>query len=79
MKDFDKIIGYASIKKDLERIADILKDSTSYTKLGVKLPKGLLLHGEPGVGKTLMANCLADVSGREVFICSNSLKCPCFI
>ena len=69
MKDFDKIIGYASIKKDLERIADILKDSTSYTKLGVKLPKGLLLHGEPGVGKTLMANCLADASGRAVFIC----------
>jgi len=69
MKEFDKIIGYASIKKDLERITDILKDSTYYTKLGVKLPKGLLLHGEPGVGKTLMASCLAAASGREVFVC----------
>ena len=69
MKEFDKIIGYASVKKELEQIADVLKNGDVYEKLGVSAPKGLLLHGEPGLGKTLMASCLIEASGRPHFIC----------
>lgn len=69
MKEFDKIIGYASVKKELEQIADVLKNGDVYAKLGVVAPKGLLLHGEPGLGKTLMASCLIEASGRPHFIC----------
>ena len=69
MKEFDKIIGYASVKKELEQIADVLKNGDVYEKLGVSAPKGLLLHGEPGVGKTLMASCLIEASGRPHFVC----------
>lgn len=58
MKHFEKIIGYSSIKKELMQIADTLQNSEAYLKLGVTAPKGLLLYGEPGVGKTLMANSL---------------------
>ncbi|MBR3438483.1 MAG: AAA family ATPase, partial [Clostridia bacterium] len=69
MKEFDKIIGYSSEKKELEQIADCLKNSDVYKKLGVNAPRGLLLHGEPGVGKTLMSACLIEASGRKAFIC----------
>ena len=69
MKEFDQIIGYASTKKELIRIADILRNEEPYAKLGVSVPKGLLLYGEAGVGKTLMANCLIQASGRKVFTC----------
>ena len=55
MSAFDKIIGYEDIKKDLIRIADTLKNREVYQQLGVTSTKGLLLHGEPGVGKSLMA------------------------
>lgn len=69
MKEFDKIIGYSSVKKELEQIADTLKNSEIYARLGVTAPKGLLLHGEPGVGKTLMAKCLIKASGCKYYIC----------
>lgn len=69
MKAFDKIIGYENEKKDLMRIADILKNPEHYEKLGAKLQRGLLLDGNPGTGKTLMANALIEASGRKAFIC----------
>lgn len=69
MKAFDKIIGYSGIKKELEQIADILINRTAYDKLGVSTPKGLLIYGEPGVGKTLMANSLIEASKRRAFLC----------
>lgn len=68
MKEFDKIIGYKDIKIELERIIDILKNPAKYNKLGVKPTKGLLLHGEPGLGKTLMANCFIKASKRKAFV-----------
>ncbi|MBQ5742702.1 MAG: AAA family ATPase, partial [Clostridia bacterium] len=67
MKEFDAIIGYYALKKELIQIADCLKDRERYARLGGKPPCGLLLHGEPGVGKTLMANCLIAASGLSVY------------
>lgn len=69
MKEFDPIIGYTEIKNELSQIADMMRNAEVYEKLGVRLPYGLMLHGAPGVGKTLMANCLIKASGRKVFIC----------
>lgn len=69
MNEFDKIIGYSAVKKELEQIADVLKNGDVYARLGVSAPKGLLLHGEPGVGKTLMASCLIEASGLQHFVC----------
>lgn len=53
MSKFDKIIGYSAVKKELKQIADTLKNREVYAKLGVSSPRGLLLYGEPGVGKSL--------------------------
>lgn len=69
MSTFKDIIGYSVEKKELEQIADVLKNKAVYEKLGVSLPRGLVLYGEPGVGKTTMANALIEASGRRVYIC----------
>ena len=69
MREFDKIIGYTSIKKELEQITDTLKNGDVYQKLGVSAPRGLLLHGVPGVGKSLMASCVIEASGRNCYTC----------
>lgn len=68
-KAFEDIIGYDSIKKELYRICDIMRNEEYYTHLGVNVPSGLLLDGKPGVGKTTMANCFIKASGRPAFIC----------
>ena len=58
MSEFDKIIGYSAVKRELKQIADTLKNREVYAKLGVSSPRGLLLYGEPRVGKSLMASAL---------------------
>ncbi len=67
--EFMDIIGYEDIKRELRMIIDILQKPEKYTKLGVKQPKGLLLYGKPGVGKTTMAKCFVKATGRQAFIC----------
>lgn len=69
MSKFDKIIGYSAVKKELKQIADTLKNREVYAKLGVSTPRGLLLYGEPGVGKSLMASAVIEESGRKAFVC----------
>ena len=49
---FKPVIGYKSIKKELQRIVDQLISPDKYANFGIKEPHGLLLHGVPGVGKT---------------------------
>ena len=69
MNAFDKIIGYSAIKKELKQISDTMKNREAYDRLGVSVPRGLLLYGEPGVGKSLMASAVIKDSGRKVFCC----------
>lgn len=69
MNGFEKIIGYTAVKRELQQLCDILKNPKAYASLGVQPPSGLLLYGEPGVGKTLMARSFADASGMKVHIC----------
>ena len=69
MDAFDKVIGYAAIKQRLKRTADALSNPEAYKEMGVQPPRGMLLYGEPGVGKTLMARCLIEQSGREAITC----------
>ena len=68
MSAFDKMIGYENIKAELMRVSDVLKDHAKYSKLGVKTPRGVLLYGEPGLGKTMMAECVIEESGRKSFV-----------
>lgn len=67
MNAFDKVIGYDGIKAELSCFADVIKNKEKYTKLGVTLPRGLLLYGTPGLGKTLMANCFILAAGCKAF------------
>lgn len=73
MKEFNKVIGYEDVKIELERIIDMMINSKKYKDLGVQTTRGLLLHGEPGVGKTLMAKCLIKASKRPTFIVRKDL------
>ena len=73
MKEFDSIIGYDDIKVELSRIADMLNNPSKYKKLGVRLIRGLMIVGEEGLGKTLMANCLIKVLNRNVYTVKNDM------
>lgn len=68
-KEFEVVIGYEPIKMELKRIIDIMLNPDKYKKLGVTTPRGVLFNGEPGLGKTLMANCFIKASGRKMFVC----------
>ena len=67
MKEFKKVIGYEDVKIELERIVDMMINPDKYSKLGVTTTRGLLLYGDPGVGKTLMAKCLIKASKRKAY------------
>lgn len=69
MNAFNKVIGYDGIKWELMRVCDILCNVDKYRELGVSTPAGILLYGDPGLGKTLMAKCFIEASGRPCFIC----------
>ena len=69
MNAFDRIIGYDDIKAELEELGDVLKHTEKYKAAGIRTPRGLLISGKPGIGKTLMAKCLIEASGRPHFLC----------
>ena len=69
MSAFDKVIGYANEKEEMLMLCDVLKNKEKYTKFGIKIPKAVLLYGEPGLGKTLMAKAFIKETGRKVFLC----------
>ncbi len=63
MDCFEKVIGYESEKLELKRYCDLFKNIWKYKALGVNIPRGILIDGEPGIGKTLMAQCFIDECG----------------
>ena len=67
MSAFDKIIGYETIKSELIQICDMIHNREVYDALGAKLPQGILLYGDPGLGKTLMAKSFIEESGLPAF------------
>ncbi len=69
LKYFDEIIGYEEEKNEIDYICDMLNNPEKYQALGVKAPKAFLLHGDPGVGKTVIAQSIAKELGRKVFVC----------
>jgi cell division protease FtsH len=69
---FDDVAGIDESKQELEEIVDFLKNSQKYTALGAKIPKGVLLIGPPGCGKTLLAKALAGEAGVPFFSISGS-------
>ena len=69
---FDQVAGLAEEKEELEEIVDFLKNPGKYTKLGARIPKGVLLEGPPGTGKTLLAKAVAGEAGVPFFSISGS-------
>ncbi len=69
---FDDVAGVDEAKAELQEIVDFLKDSQKYTRLGAKIPKGVLLVGPPGTGKTLLARAIAGEAGVPFFSISAS-------
>ena len=67
MNNFDKIIGYEPIKKELLQVCDMIKNREIYANLGAKLPSGVLLYGKPGLGKSLMAKCFIEECNLNTF------------
>lgn len=64
---FDKVIGYEDIKRQLLQVVDILKNPKRYENLGAKQPKGCIIYGAPGLGKTLLAKSFIAESGLPSF------------
>ena len=69
---FDKVAGLKEEKEELQEIVDFLRAPGKYTKLGARIPKGVLLVGPPGTGKTLLAKAIAGEAGVPFFSISGS-------
>jgi len=69
---FAQVAGANEAKADLVEIVDFLKNPERYSAVGAKIPRGVLLYGPPGCGKTLLARAIAGEAGVPFFACSGS-------
>ena len=69
---FDDVAGVDEEKEELEEIVEFLKNPKKFTDMGARIPKGVLLVGGPGTGKTLLAKAVAGEAGVPFFIISGS-------
>lgn len=76
---FNDVAGNEAAKQDLAEIVDFLKNPKKYEKLGAKIPRGVLLAGDPGTGKTLMARAVAGEANVPFFSISGSEFAEMFV
>ena len=69
---FGQVAGLKEEKEELEEIVDFLREPGKYTRVGARIPKGVLLEGPPGTGKTLLAKAVAGEAGVPFFSISGS-------
>lgn len=69
---FDDVAGCDEAKEELREVIDFLKNPEKFNKLGGKVPKGVLLTGDPGTGKTLLSKAVAHEAGVPFYYCSGS-------
>jgi len=69
---FDDVAGIEEEKEELQEIVEFLKNPKKFTDMGARIPKGVLLVGQPGTGKTLLAKAVAGEAGVPFFIISGS-------
>jgi len=67
---FNDVAGIEEAKEEFEEVVEFLKDPKKFTRLGVKIPRGCLLVGAPGTGKTLLARAIAGEAGVPFFTIS---------
>lgn len=79
MNAFEKVIGYETVKNELMQICDMVHNKERYEALGARMPQGVLIHGEPGLGKTLLAKCFIEECNINTYTLRNNKGAEKFI
>ena len=70
--NFSNVAGNEEAKESVKDIVDFLRNPEKYSKYGARMPKGIILYGEPGTGKTLLAKAVAGEAGVPFYAMSGS-------